>query len=138
VPQLDCAFLCDYARTEPSGVAHVVAAGIDTIHVQQVPTGRNLGMLIRITFSQGECGRPHRIEVFFRTTDGKELVRIEGVLEPIWDPTLPPGWPVGSLLALNFGVPLPDFGVYSVEIMVDDSSAKSLNLRVVPLEPAQQ
>ena len=134
MPELDYAFLADYVRTDQSGVAHAIAAGVDTVYTTEVPTGRNLGLLIRLTFTQGECGRPHRVEVFLRTTDGQELVKLEGVIEPQWDPTLPAGWPVGSLVALNFGAPLPEFGVYSIEIMVDDRSAKSLNLRLVPAE----
>jgi hypothetical protein len=132
MPELDYALLADYVRTDPSGVAHLVAAGIDTIHAAEVPTARNLGLLARLTFTQGESGRPHRVEVFVRTTDGQDLVKIEGVVEPTWDPTLPAGWPVGSLLAFNFGTPLPDYGLYAIEIMIDDRSAKSLNFRLVP------
>lgn len=136
MPEVDYAFLCDYARTDQSGVAHAIAVGVDTIYAPEVPTGRNLGLLMRITSTQGESGRPHRVEVFVRSTDGAELVRIEGILQPEWNPTLPAGWPVGELIAFNFGVPFPEFGVYAVEIMIDDHSEKSMNLRVVPMEPA--
>jgi uncharacterized protein DUF6941 len=132
MPELDYAFLADYVRNDASGVAHAIAAGIDTVHAPQVPTGRNLGLLARLTFTQGECGRPHRVEIYLRTTDGQELLKIEGVLEPAWDPTVPTGWPIGALLAVNFGAPFPDYGLYSIEIMIDDRSVKSLNLRVVP------
>ena len=130
MPQLDFAFLCDYVRAD-SGTAHVIGAGIDTVYTPETPTAHNLALLARFTFTQGECGRPHRIEVFFRTEDGAEVAKFETVVEPIWEPTLPPGWPVGGVLGLNFGLPLPSFGLYSFEIMIDDGSAKSLNFRVV-------
>lgn len=131
MPRLDYAFLCDFVRAEESGVAHVISAGVDTVYAPQVPTGHNLGLLLRITFTQGECGRPHRVELFFRTTDGEDLAKVEGVVVPQWQDNLPPGWPVGAHLGLNFGVPLPAYGEYAFEIMIDDNSAKSLNLRVV-------
>jgi hypothetical protein len=40
VPTLDYALLCDYVRVE-GGVAHVIAAGIDTIWKEEVPSGQN-------------------------------------------------------------------------------------------------
>lgn len=40
MPTLDYALLCDYVRVE-GGVAHVIAAGIDTIWKEEVPSGQN-------------------------------------------------------------------------------------------------
>ena len=130
MPQLDYAFLCDFVRVEV-GIAHVIGAGIDTLYAPAVPTGHNFGLLARITFTQGECGRPHRVEVFFRDTDGQEIAKLDAITTPDWDSSLPPGWPVGALMGLNFGLPIPRYGVYAFEIMIDDSSAKSLPFRVV-------
>lgn len=129
MPALDYAFICDHVRVE-GGVAHALAVGIDAIYASEVPAGQNLGLLMRITFTQGECGRPHRIEVFFRDTDGADLAKIEGEALPQWQDDLPVGWPVGSLIGLNFGVPLPSYGTYAFEILINDSHAKSLDLRV--------
>jgi hypothetical protein len=135
VPNLDYAFLSDFVRSE-GGVAHVIGAGIDTLYASETPTGHNLGFLARVTFTQGECGRPHRFELFFRTADGGEVSKLEAVVTPEWDSTLPAGWPVAVFLALNFGVPIPAYGLYAFEIMIDDSSAKSIGFRVVePLQP---
>jgi len=130
MPQLDYAFLCDFVRAE-GGLAHVIGAGIDTVYAPETPTAHNFGLLARFTFTQGECGRPHRIEVFFRTEDGAEIAKVEAVITPEWGQGLPPGWPMGASLGLNFGLPLPAFGVYAFEIMIDDGHAKSLGLRVV-------
>ncbi len=130
MPKLDYALLCDFVRPE-GGLAHVISAGIDTIYAAEVPTGHNLGLLMRFTFTQGECGRPHRIEVYFRDTDGQDLTKIEAVVTPEWNDTLPPGWPLGLQAGLNFGVPLPAFGEYAFEIMLDDNSVDSRALRVV-------
>jgi hypothetical protein len=59
MPELDYALLCDYVRAE-RGVAHTIAAGIDTVHRPEVPTVANLGLLARVTFTRAECGRLHR------------------------------------------------------------------------------
>lgn len=136
MPELDYALLCDFVRAERGGPAHLVGGGIDTIYAQEVPTGHNLGLLARLTFTRAECGRPHRVEIIFQDQDGKRLTEIQGVVEPEWKEGLPPGWRTGALVGLNFGVPLPDYGVYAFEILVNDSSVKSLNLRVVPREGA--
>lgn len=134
MPNLDYAFLCDHARVD-GGLAHAIGISMDTTYVPQVPIGYNLGLLARLEFTNGECGRPHRIEVLFQDTDGQTLADIQAVVTPEARPDLPTGWKVGQFLCLNFGVVLPAHGVYTFEVMINDSSAKSLPLRVIPLIP---
>jgi hypothetical protein len=55
MPEVDYAFLCDHVRAE-GGVAHVIAAGIDTIYQEQVPSVANFGLLARITYTRAEWG----------------------------------------------------------------------------------
>jgi Family of unknown function (DUF6941) len=130
LPELDYALLADFVRVD-GGVASVIGGGIDTVYASDVPAAHNFGLLARITFTRGECDRPHRIEIFFRDTDGQDIAKLEATTIPKWDDTLPPDWLVGALMGLNFGLPLPVFGLYAFEIMIDDRSAKTLNLRVV-------
>jgi hypothetical protein len=129
VPTLDYALLCDYVRAE-RGIAHAIAAGIDTVYAQEVPTGRNVGLLARVTFTQVECGRPHRIEIIFQNIDGERLVQVQSVVEPERDPNLPVGSPVGAMIGLNIGLPLPSFGLYAFELLINDNHVKTINLRV--------
>jgi hypothetical protein len=44
----------------------------------------------------------------------------------------PAGWKAYALLPLNIGVPLPHYGVYSLELLVDGQMKKSVPLRVTP------
>lgn len=74
------------------------------------------------------------MEVVFQDTDGRQLAKLEGLVTPEWREDLPPGWKVGAMLGLNFNVPLPGYGLYSFEILVNDNSVKSLGLRVVPAQ----
>jgi len=105
---------------------------MDTIYAPSMPWGQNIGLVARFTFTRNESGRPHRLEVIVQDTDGATTAKIEGTVGAEWMEDLPPGWPVGALVALNFGIPLPNYGLYSVEILLNDSSVKSLNLRVIP------
>jgi hypothetical protein len=133
VPELDYALLCDYVRTE-GGVAHAIAAGLDTIIAPSVPTGQNVGLLLRLTFTRNECGRPHRLEVIFQDIDGERLAGIQAVITPEWAEGLPVGWPTGLLWGVNVGLPLPRYGVYALELLLNDANVDTLNLRVVPLD----
>ncbi len=132
MPTLDFAILADYARAD-GGIAHVVAAGIDHIFVQQTPAGQNIGVLLRIEFTRNECGHPHSVEVFCQDEDGLRLIHLSGTVEPAWNDDWPPTWRSKTMVAFNFGMPLPRFGLYEVEILINDTSAKTLPIRVVPL-----
>ena len=136
MPELDLALIADYAHAE-NGVAYVMRGCIDTVTAAEVPTGRNIGFLFRVTFTRAECGRPHRIEVLFQGEDGDRLATIATVVTPEWDDTMPAHWTVKLLGGLNFGVPLPRYGLYSFDVMINDTQKKAIDLRVVPpAEPA--
>lgn len=67
-------------------------------------------------FTRNECGRPHRFEFIIRDIDGARIAQLGGVAEPTWDDAIPVGWRLGVFVALNFGLPLPHYGEYAVEI----------------------
>jgi hypothetical protein len=132
MPELDYAFMCDYVRSE-GGLVHVLGGGIDTLYLPQVPVVANLGLVVRITFTRTECGRPHRIEAILADTDGERLAHLQSTPTLAWTDDLPTGWRRGAFLALNFGVPVPSYGVYSLDILINDNHEKSIDLRAVPV-----
>jgi hypothetical protein len=101
--QLDYALLCDYVRGE-GGVAHVIAAGIDTIYRPEVPTVANFGLLARFTFTEEDLGQEHQLELQLTDQEGQQVARITGTppLQPVSG--LPEGWPYGGIIALNYVV----------------------------------
>jgi len=131
MPELDYAYLCDFVRLE-GGLVHVIGGGIDTLYLSQVPAVANLGLVVRITFTRTECGRPHRIEAILADTDGENVVSLQGTPTLTWAEGLPTGWRQGAFLALNFGLPMPKYGLYTFDILINDNHAKSIDLRVVP------
>ena len=77
MPDLDFAILADYVRTH-GGFGYLIAGGIDTIYAPEIPTGQNLGLLVRVAFTHAECGRPHSVEIIMQDVDGRRLVQISG------------------------------------------------------------
>ncbi len=130
MPELDYAILGDYVRTE-GGIGHIIAAGIDAIYTPAVPTGQNVGLLLRVTFARNECERPHRLEIIFQGEDGERHTHITSTIEPVWDEELWPGWRVGAIFGINMGIPLPQFGTYSFEILLNDNLVKAIPIRVI-------
>lgn len=133
MPELDHAVLADYVRAE-GGVAHLIGAGIDTIWAPDMPAGQNVGVYVRLRFSRQECGRPHRLEIIFQDVDGQRLADISGIVEPQWDEDLPPHWRANAALGVNIGIPLPAYGLYAFEILVNDSLVKTIQLRARPAQ----
>jgi Family of unknown function (DUF6941) len=130
VPELDFAILADRVSTD-GGVGYVMRGGIDTINAQEVPIILQIGLLIRVGFTRQECGRPHRFEVIFQDEDGQRLMQTSTVLEPAWDAAQPAHWRVNVLGALNFAVPLTRHGLYSFEILINDSNVKTIQVRAI-------
>jgi hypothetical protein len=132
--QLDYALLCDYVRAESGGIAHVIAAGIDTIYRPEVPSVANLGVLARLTFTDEDVDQPHQLELRLEDEQGQQVAQVTGTppLQPVEG--LPEGWPYAGTLAINFGVPLPRHGAYRFTVLLDGAPVKTINLRVVPPE----
>jgi hypothetical protein len=132
--QLDYALLCDYVRAEGGGIAHVIAAGIDTIYRPEVPSVANLGLVVRLTFTDEDVGHPHQFELRLDDQEGQQVAQFTG--SPSLQPAegLPDGWPYAGMLAVNFGVPLPSHGPYMITILLDGAPVKTINFRVIPPE----
>jgi hypothetical protein len=112
----------------------VIAAGIDTIHRPEVPSVANFGLLARITFTDEDVGLPHQVEVHLHDQGGEQVAQISGSQQLREVEGLPEAWPYGAILAINFGVPLPSYGTYTLTILLDGDPAKTINLRVIPPE----
>jgi hypothetical protein len=137
MPDLDFAILADRVSTEAQGVGYVMRGGVDTVTAPQVPFVQWVGLLFRVGFTRAECGRPHRFELIFQDEDGRRLMQAANVLEPVWQEGLPPHWNYNLLGGLNFPLPLPAYGLYSFEILLNDTNHKTLPVRVVaPSEDA--
>jgi hypothetical protein len=130
MPDLDFAFLADHVRVDAEKL-YVLGGAIDTVVTDQIPTAHPLGLAVRITATRNECGRAHVVEILVSGEDGEQVAGVRADFTPVWSEGHPAHWPVASTLALNIPIPLPRLGLYQVELLIDDVSKKTINLRVV-------
>jgi Family of unknown function (DUF6941) len=136
MPEIDFMVVSDYVRAE-GGVLHMIAGGVDRIQAANVPTAHNVGVAIRLSMTRAECDRVHRIELIFQTQDGAQLLKLRAEFQTAYPEHLPPGWPAFGIVPLNIGLPIPDYGIYSLEVLIDDQHKKSVGLLVEGPRPPQ-
>jgi hypothetical protein len=137
MPELDFMITADFVRAE-GGVLHMIAAGFEAILTASVPTVRHVGIGIRLRLTAAEARHPHEIELIFQDSDGTRLTQVTGTIGPVPQdqPLPPPGRPIGVVVPFNLQVPLPRYGDYSIELLIDHASLKSIPL-VVARPPGQ-
>jgi len=129
MPELDFMVIADYVRTD-AGVLHMVGAGFDTAHVPVVPGVLAAGIGLRILLDVAEARDPHHFTLIFQNADGTRLAEVAGVVGPVPAdaPEPPPGRPYSVVLALNTRLPIPAYGDYSLDLILDDSTVKTITL----------
>lgn len=126
MPDIDFAILADHVRVE-NGLGYVIAGGIDRVTLGSVPGGIQAGLMLRLTLTPAERQRPARIEIVFQDEDGTQLMRLNAVAEA------PPDTDK-IMVGINFGLPFPDYGRYSLEILINDHSHKAIPVMAVSPE----
>jgi hypothetical protein len=129
VPEVDFMVLCEHVRAD-GGVLHMLGAGLDKIGIPVVPSGCNMGIALRLKLTRNECDRPHQAEIIFQNEDGAASARLAATVQIGYPDDVPKGWPAYAVLPINMGVPIPAHGIYSVELLVDGESKKSISFIV--------
>ncbi len=129
--EVDFAFLADAAEAV-NGKIYVVGGAFDTIWASNVPVVYpQLSLVMRLMFTPAEVGRKHKIEINLMEEDGKRITSVGGDLEIGQNPEVPKGWRQGFLTSLNFAnLKFEKLGDYGFEIVVNNSSLKSVPLRI--------
>ncbi|MBI1978416.1 MAG: hypothetical protein HYS55_06645 [Candidatus Omnitrophica bacterium] len=129
---VDFAFLADAAEVA-NGKLHLVGGAFDTIWTRSTPLRYpKVSFAMRLLLSAAELDRKHRVEIKIMHEDGKVIPpSIGGELEIKRNPNLPKGWKQGFLSVMNFvDLTFPVFGDYSFELLVNNTSVKSIPLRI--------
>jgi len=135
VPRLEYAHLAEHVRQE-GGISHVIAAGIDTLTTEQVPSPWNLAVWLGFRWADDEIGQSSPLQIIFRR-GRQRLLQLQAEIAIAERPAdLPAEWPARTTLAFNMGVVLPEYGVYSIDISVGGRVRHTLPLRVIaPVPP---
>ena len=139
--ELGWMMLANYAEAPQGiGVVYIMGGAWDTLTVgapvEGLPPGSNIvapmsGFLVcRVLFHKTETGQDHRFEM---TVMGEqEVAQVQATMRIEKTPGLPPGWLQGANLVVPLGgIGLPDFGVYSVSVSVDNKHLGETGFRVL-------
>ncbi len=130
--ELDFAFLADAAEAVNKKV-YVQGGAFDTIWAPAAPAVcPRLSLVMRLLFTPAEVGRKHRFEISIMDADGRRIAAVGGDLQPGATHEVTPGRKCGFLSVLNFAnLKFERFGDYGIEIVANNSSLKSIPLRVI-------
>ncbi|WP_435744859.1 DUF6941 family protein [Nocardioides sp. SYSU DS0663] len=118
MPEIDYAFLADFAKVEPTGTLTVVGASYMFVNAPQLPTAHRLAIAGRIRARADDGTVPIRITI--AGPEGTFEIATEGELDSSTAEPYGDGY-VGLLFALDLQVPLPAAGTYWVEVMLTGS-----------------
>jgi hypothetical protein len=130
MPELDFMIISDYVRAE-SGVLHMIAGGFDTITARSVPAARSVGIGLSVKLARSEATEHHTLRLVFHDTGGARIAELGADLADLPVRPGPPGDTIGVVAALNMSLPLPAYGDYSLELLVDGYSKKEIPIHVV-------
>jgi hypothetical protein len=132
MPELDFMVVSDYVRAE-NGVLHMIAGGVDTITARSVPTSHSIGIGLSLKLPRRELAVHHTLRIVFHGTDGTRIAEVGADLPvPSEMPSVSPARTVRVVTALNVSLPLPVFGDYSLELLVNGNRKKEIPIYVVP------
>jgi hypothetical protein len=131
MPEVDFMILCDYVRVQ-DGLFHMIGGSIDRLYTPAVPSAHNVGIAIKIALTRAECDYEHRVDLIFQGQDGQRYPTVNGKFRVKYDESLPPGWPAYGAIPFNLALPLPAYGIYSLELLIDGQARKSISVQVIP------
>lgn len=132
MPKLDFMIAGQYVRQTP-GLLDILGAGIDTIHARFVPTSHAIGLAVRLRFDSTETpGEPHEL-VFIFHGDDKDLLTIRAtIITPPRIEDVPMHWKTAVGIAIPLTLPIPQYGNYSLTLVIDGEPAHDIDLRAIP------
>lgn len=130
--QLDFAFICDYA--EVTNKVNALGIGFDTIFAHQVPMRHPAFFLVlQMRATIVEAGEKN-FEIHMIDDDGHEI--IPALKNRLNIPRPPSGTESTGRLAMRFdNVQFPQFGVYSIHIVIEGHEMARIPLRVSQMSP---
>lgn len=137
MPELDFMIISDYVRAE-NGALHMIAGGVDTITAQAVPVSRSIGIGLSLKLPRRELAVHHTLRLIFHGTDGARIAEVGAELPARFEaPGVSAGRAVRVVTALNMSLPLPAYGDYSLELLVNGNRKKEIPIYVVPSAETQ-
>lgn len=122
---LDYAFLADYARVETNGTLTSIGASFTHVTAQSLPTSHRIAVAGRVRAPLDE--RDIQLGIDLVGPNDSWVLRTEAVLNPTED-SRPYGDEglIGHLFALDVQIPLPEEGLYRVNLVLNGEPVRML------------
>lgn len=138
--KVDCALLCD-AATVREGLLHVLGGGVSRLGRPSMPAPLGAQLALRILVHPTEARDRHTGRIVIQTQDGGRVsdLGFDFGLGQQAPPNLQPGEELALPLVVpinNF--PIPAYGSYSIEILIDGTHQMSLPFVVHPIDSPPQ
>lgn len=127
LPNLDYAFLADYAKVEGNGTLTSVGASFTRISATTVPVGQLMSVAGRVRVA--EAAPPCPLSIIFAGPGGSPEITVEMTVSP--ESAVPYQGRVGVLFAVNTVVPIMVYGLHNVMVALDGQEVRRLSYEVV-------
>jgi hypothetical protein len=116
---------CDSYELHDDGTADIRQAGIDTFHVGWVPLQLPVSVMVKVLLMEAEEAELEFHALGPNTEPLAETIRFPFVGTP--GPTHRSGYVVSVVEALDFVLPVSEYGTHSIEISTDRAHADPTN-----------
>ena len=130
MPELDYAFLADYARSK-NGSLDALSIGINTIGAVAIPSTVQMVLVLRLALDRIDCESLHHIATIVQDPDGARLAELQMEAQAQWPDVEPPGNRVNVELLMPISLSLASRGPYSVDLTIDGTPEKTISFNVV-------
>lgn len=131
MPDLNFLILCDHVRPD-QGTMHILAAGIDRMQLEPVPSLAPLGIAASLSFPRDQVGTEHPAELRIHDPENNLVFEARGGLLITEDPYGLTDWPIRAGITLNVLIPIQTYGPHSVTLLVDGEALKTQRFFVEP------
>jgi len=123
---------CRFAEATPDGTATLVGAGLDSVWLAEVPADAGVFLMMRISGPRYEFEEAHRFAIKLIDPQRDEQNVLEAGFGPMEEPPQAgePGVDPGILVPAAIGWQAEHFGLYTLEIYVDDKRNRSIPIQV--------
>lgn len=129
LPDLDYAFLAEYAKVEAQGTLTVVGASFTRLRVPTLPAAIPLAVAGRLRVATGETPVQLRV-VFSGPSDASPRIDVETEIPA--EGAEPYDGRLGLLFAIGTNWPIQEYGIFSIEISLDGSLVRTLKFHAAP------
>lgn len=145
--EVEWMMLANYAETPPNGLVYISGGAWDTINVanpfpdEATPPGASAGSVVavfqgtvvtRLALHTTETDRDHKFQMTVLDADGGEIGHVAGEFRVERQEDHVPGWPhSGNIIVSLAGLPLPNFGSYTIALAINGDHRTERPFRVV-------